>query len=71
MPPVSAPTPAGRLRAQLEAAPLRTERLVLRLPRPSDTRLIYDGYSHDAEAIRWLSFLPHARIASTEAIMAE
>ena len=66
-----APTPGLRLRAQLEVAPLRTERLVLRLPRASDAPLIYDGYAHDAEAIRWLSFPPHVSIATTEAVLAE
>lgn len=62
-------TPAARLRAQLDAAPLRTERLALRLPRADDAERVYHGYSYDVEAIRWLSFLPHASLGTTEAVV--
>lgn len=66
----AAPTPAARLRAQLAAAPLRTERLLLRLPRADDAPRVYHGYAYDLDAIRWLSFLPHATTTTTEAVLA-
>jgi RimJ/RimL family protein N-acetyltransferase len=62
---------AALLHAQLQASSLRTERLVLRLPCTADTERIPHGYSDDVEAIRWLSFLPHSSIATTETVVAE
>jgi ribosomal-protein-alanine N-acetyltransferase len=58
------------LRARLRDAPLRTERLVLRLPHAADAGLTYHGYARDAEAIRWMGFKPHTEIATTEIVMA-
>ncbi len=58
------------LRDQLLAAPLRTERLALRLPRASDAPLVYHGYATDVEVARWMGWRPHESISSTEGLLA-
>ena len=63
--------PIAHLRTRLAAASLHTARLTLRLPRPADAPLVFDGYGRDAEAIRWLSFLPHESVATVQAVVAE
>lgn len=65
----AATTLAQLLRERLEAAPLRTERFTLRLPRAADAELVYHGYATDVEAIRWMGFRPHASVATTETVM--
>ena len=60
----------SQLRAQLDKAPLTTERLVLRLPTPADAESIYHGYATDEVAIRWMGFRPHTSLAVTEKLIA-
>ena len=57
------------LRERLEESPLRTQRLILRLPRASDAQSIYEGYARDHEAIRWMGFEPHTSIDVTERLV--
>jgi RimJ/RimL family protein N-acetyltransferase len=64
-------SPASALRTQLEAAPLRTARLSLRLPRVTDARLVYHGYATDADAARWMGWRLHEDIATTDALLAD
>ena len=59
-----------QLRTQLDQAPLTTDRLVLRLPRPADAEAIYNGYATDETAIRWMGFRPHTSLAVTEKLIA-
>lgn len=61
--------PAARLRAQLDAGPLRTARLALRLPRAEDAALVYHGYATDTEAIRWMGFHAHTSVTDAEAVV--
>ena len=68
--PASRPDPGQTLRDLLRATPLRTERLVLRLPRPSDAALVYHGYATDADAARWMGWRLHKDIATTDALLA-
>jgi [ribosomal protein S5]-alanine N-acetyltransferase len=57
------------LRIRMEDTPIRTERLILRLPRVTDARNVFYSYATDTEAIRFLSFLPHDNIKTTEAVL--
>ncbi|HLL76107.1 MAG TPA: GNAT family N-acetyltransferase [Pyrinomonadaceae bacterium] len=43
-----------------------TERLLLRVPRPSDAQAIFEGYARDAEVVRYLVWRPHNDIGETE-----
>ena len=43
-----------------------TERLVLRVPRPSDARAIFEGYARDAEVVRYLIWRPHENLRETQ-----
>src|SRR3712207_3688379 len=61
-------SPAGRLKAELQKGPLRTERLALRLPRASDAADVY-GYATDVETIRWMGFRPHESMAESERVV--
>jgi RimJ/RimL family protein N-acetyltransferase len=42
-----------------------TEGLILRAPRASDARAIFDGYARDAEVVRYLIWRPHEDIGAT------
>lgn len=63
-------SPTSQLRAQLDEAPLTTERLFLRLPRAADAEALYHGYATDEMAIRWMGFRPHTSLAVTEKLIA-
>ena len=43
-----------------------TERLVLRVPRPSDAPAVFEGYARDAEVVRYLVWRPHQTLRETE-----
>jgi RimJ/RimL family protein N-acetyltransferase len=58
------------LRAQLDASPIRTERLTLRTLRLADAERIFHGYAADPEAIRWMGFRPHENVHVTETLVA-
>jgi len=49
----------------------RTRRLVLREPRESDARLLFEAYTRDPEVARFMAWRPHAALAETEAFIAE
>ena len=68
--PASSAHPARTLRDHLRAAPLRTARLVLRLPRAPDAALVHHGYATDPDAARWMGWRPHEDIATTRALLA-
>ena len=57
------------LKTQLEASPIRTERLTLRALRLADAEAIFDGYATDTEAIRWMGFRPHENVHVTETLV--
>ena len=61
---------AQGVRERLLSAPIRTERLALRLPVASDAKLVFDGYARDAEVARWMGWRPHEDIATTDALLA-
>ena len=62
--------PVALLHSQLQATPLETARLILRLPAEVDAALIYHGYATDVAAIRWMGFRPHASLSVTEQLVA-
>ena len=43
-----------------------TERLTLRVPRPSDAQSIFEGYARDTEVVRYLVWRPHKDVRETE-----
>ena len=45
---------------------IETKRLVLRIPRLSDVRTIFDTYTHDPEVTRYLMWRPHTHIDETQ-----
>lgn len=45
---------------------LRTDRFILRRPRPTDAPAIYAGYAVDAEVTRYLSWAPHKSLDETQ-----
>ena len=45
---------------------LETVRLVLRKPRLSDVRAIFEGWAQDQEVTRYLTWRPHERIKQTQ-----
>jgi len=45
---------------------LSTDRLLLRMLRMEDARLIFDGWAQDPEVVRYLIWRPHQSIAETE-----
>src|SRR5687767_6414928 len=45
---------------------LETVRLVLRKPRLSDVRAIFEGWAQDQEVTRYLTWRPHERIEQTQ-----
>lgn len=47
-----------------------TERLALRVPRPSDAPAIFGGYAQDAEVVRYLVWRPHKDLRETEEFLA-
>lgn len=49
---------------------IETERLVLRVPRPSDARAIFDGYAQDSEVTRYVVWRPHKDVRETEQFLA-
>jgi ribosomal-protein-alanine N-acetyltransferase len=44
---------------------VETDRLLLRVPDPSDAQAIFDGYAQDAEVVRYLTWRPHRTVADT------
>ncbi|MGJ8571025.1 MAG: GNAT family N-acetyltransferase [Hoeflea sp.] len=51
---------------QLDPLPLmRTERLTLRLPTPTDARQLYDGYISNPEVAKYMSWVAHTDIDQT------
>lgn len=44
---------------------IRTERLLLRRPRPADARAIFEEYASDPQVTRYLSWEPHASVEET------
>ena len=48
----------------------RTRRLVLREPRESDARLLFEAYTQDPKVARFMIWRPHAALAETEAFIA-
>lgn len=49
---------------------LRTERLVLREPRPGDAAAIFDAYTQDPQVTRHLVWRPHGTMSETEGFIA-
>jgi RimJ/RimL family protein N-acetyltransferase len=43
-----------------------TKRLIIRLPRKSDARWLFENYAQDADVTRFLSWKPHQKITDTE-----
>ncbi len=50
---------------------LRTDRLLLRPPEPSDAEAIYDAYATDSEVTRFVLWRPHKRVEETRAFLKE
>jgi RimJ/RimL family protein N-acetyltransferase len=48
---------------------IRTERLLLRLPRLDDAQAIFEGYAQDPEVTRYLTFKPAKSLAEDEAFL--
>jgi len=48
---------------------IRTERLLLRLPRLEDAEAIFEGYAQDPEVTRYLTFKPAKSLAEDEAFL--
>lgn len=48
---------------------LRTQRMILRKPRQSDVRIIFDAYAQDVEVVRYMVWRPHRTLAETEAFI--
>jgi RimJ/RimL family protein N-acetyltransferase len=48
---------------------MRTRRLVLRAPRLTDARAIFDRYAQDAAVARFMIWRPHGSLAETEAFV--
>lgn len=46
---------------------LHTQRLLLRRPRPGDAEEIFCAYAQDREALRYLTWTPHASVEETRA----
>jgi ribosomal-protein-alanine N-acetyltransferase len=49
---------------------LQTERLVLRKPRESDARALFDAYTQDAEVTRYMIWRPHTSLVQTKEFIA-
>jgi RimJ/RimL family protein N-acetyltransferase len=49
---------------------IETERLLLRPPRHSDARAIFEGYAQDTEVVRYLVWRPHEDLRETEQFLA-
>ena len=49
---------------------IETERLVIRMPDPSDAQSIFGGYAQDAEVTRYLIWRPHRDVHETERFIA-
>jgi len=50
---------------------IRTERLLLRSPRPADAQAIFEEYARDPEVTRYLSWKPHASVEETATFLKE
>jgi RimJ/RimL family protein N-acetyltransferase len=50
---------------------MRTERLTLRRPRPSDAEAVFDAYAADSEVARFVRWRPHSSVEETEHYVAE
>jgi len=50
---------------------LTSRRLLLRAPRPSDARQIFDSYTQAAEVSRFMIWRPHTELHETEAFIAQ
>jgi RimJ/RimL family protein N-acetyltransferase len=48
---------------------IETERLVLRTPRQSDARAIFESYAQDEAVTRYLMWSPHSSVDETEAFL--
>jgi RimJ/RimL family protein N-acetyltransferase len=55
---------------RLEYRELRTDRLLLRRPRPGDASAVFESFGADPEVTRFLTWTPHKSIAEAEAALA-